>query len=188
MGFKPHIVVFFTPASDKHLSCVSWDKMSELIANTCAICRKQNERTAKRSRTNLSTYAGWKSLFQSKWNLGIQRLNPSLSKLTVLLSLALVCPLTTAGLLLREYLRFVTNKMVCRKCLFNWSRFFLFFLFFFKSRNCIWWHQQFWLHSPAGMLLYLQWQNLCYRSFFFRAMPDLVTFVSFLTHCFLSYI
>lgn len=44
MGFKPHIVVFFTAASDKHLSCVSREKTSELIANTRAIFRKEEKK------------------------------------------------------------------------------------------------------------------------------------------------
>lgn len=151
--------------------------------------QKAGKKNSKQIKTNrsISHPCYNKSLFQSQWNLRVQRFTQQID--IVLLSSALVCPLrTTAGPLQRTYLGFVTNKMLYRKCLFNWSRFCLFFFFFFQSRDCIWWHQQFWLHSPAAVLLCLQWQNLCYRSFFFRAMPELVTFVTFLTYYFLSYI
>lgn len=50
MGFKPPVFGFFTPASNKHLSCFSWEKISESIANICAIFRKQESRTANRSK------------------------------------------------------------------------------------------------------------------------------------------
>lgn len=110
MGCKPHIVVFFilqvtnichVPAEQRCLN--------QLLIHVQYLARKKKEQQTDQDQSCNHT-----PVFQVPLSEQVEFKNTKLESFTqqtdiVLLQSSLVCPLTAASLLLRKYLRFVTN-------------------------------------------------------------------------------
>lgn len=77
MGFKPPAFAFFTAASDKHYHVSAEKRYLNYCQYMCNI-KKAGKQNSKQIKSSLSTshLCYNKCLFQSRWNLRIQRLNP----------------------------------------------------------------------------------------------------------------